>query len=106
MGNAQTGAKTDVIHDVQMGCKDDAWTGATTDISHDVWMCCTDNAWTGAMMHALVRLWLAVDILAVWLPLPLSAMVLCPHVQMLVQKHLHFIVIIVVIIVVIVVIVL
>ena len=36
----------------------------------------------------------------VWLPLPLplSATVLCPHVQMLLQKHFHFIVIIIVIV--------
>ena len=50
MGNARTGAKTDIMHDVQMGCMDDAWTGATTDILHDVWMGCTDNVWTGAMI--------------------------------------------------------
>ena len=28
MGNAWTGAMTDVMHDVQTGCPDDAWMGA------------------------------------------------------------------------------
>ena len=49
MGDAQTGAKTDVTHDVWTGCTDDAWTGAMTDIMGDVQMGCTDDAWTGAL---------------------------------------------------------
>ena len=32
--DAWTGAMTDVMHNVWMGCMDDAWTGATTDVSH------------------------------------------------------------------------
>ena len=48
MGDAWTGAKTDITHDVQMGCTDDAWTGAVTVVMHNVWTGCTDNAWTGA----------------------------------------------------------
>ena len=40
MGDAQTGAKTDVTHDVWAGSTDDAQTGAMTDVTHDVWMGC------------------------------------------------------------------
>ena len=48
MGNALMGAKTDITHDVQIGCTDDAETGAMTDVSHELWMGFTDDAWTGA----------------------------------------------------------
>ena len=41
MGDAWTGAKTDVMHDVWTGCMDDAWTGAMTDMTHDVRTGCT-----------------------------------------------------------------
>ena len=43
------GAKTDIIHNVQMGGTDDAQTGATTDLTHELQMGCADDAWTGAM---------------------------------------------------------
>ena len=49
MGDAQMGAGTDIMYDVQTGCMDDAWTSAMTDITHDVEMDCTDDAWTGTM---------------------------------------------------------
>ena len=45
MGNAQMGAKTDVMHDVQTGGTDNAWTGATTDVMHKLQMGCTHDAW-------------------------------------------------------------
>ena len=48
MGNAWTGAKTDIAHNVWMACMDDAQMGAMTDVTHDVWMGCTDDARTGA----------------------------------------------------------
>ena len=49
MGNAWMGAMTDIMHNVWMGCMEDAQTGAMTDITHNVWTDCTDNAWTGAL---------------------------------------------------------
>ena len=36
MGDAQMGAMTDVMHNVQMCCMDDAQMGAMTDIMHHV----------------------------------------------------------------------
>ena len=49
MGDAWTGAMTDVSHDVWTGCMDGAQMGAMTDIMHDVWMDCKDDSWIGAM---------------------------------------------------------
>ena len=49
MGDAWTGARTDVTHDVWAGGTGDAQTGAMTDVTHDVWTGGTDNPWTGAM---------------------------------------------------------
>ena len=37
MDNACTGARTDVMYDVQMDGMDDAWTDTITDIMYDVW---------------------------------------------------------------------
>ena len=37
MDNAWTGARTDVMYDVQMDGMDDAWTDTITDIMYDVW---------------------------------------------------------------------
>ena len=48
MGNPWMGAMTDVMHDVQMGCTDDAQMGAMTDVMHDVRMGSMDDAPTGA----------------------------------------------------------
>ena len=48
MGNAQMGAETEVMHDVQTGCMDNAQTGAMTDVSHKLRTGCTDDAHTGA----------------------------------------------------------
>ena len=38
MGNAWMGAMTDVTHNVQMGCMDDAWTGVLKGVMYDVLM--------------------------------------------------------------------
>ena len=35
MGNAWTGAMTDMMHNVQMDGMDNDWMGAMTDITHD-----------------------------------------------------------------------
>ena len=43
------GAQTGAMHDVLMGCMDDAQTGAMTDVSHELWTVCTDDAQIGAM---------------------------------------------------------
>ena len=55
MGNAQTGAMTDLTHNVHMCSMNDAQTGAMTDNvwtegTYDVW---TDGAQTGAMADIL-----------------------------------------------------
>ena len=55
------GAKTDVMHDVRMGCTDDAWMGAMTDVMHDVWMDCVDGAQTGAMTDVMHDVWTVGD---------------------------------------------
>ena len=47
MGDAQTGAKTDVTHDVWMSGMDDAWTGAMTDVAYELRMGCAYNAHMG-----------------------------------------------------------
>ena len=44
------------MHDVWMGCMDDAQTGAMTDVTHDVWTDCMDDAWTGAMKRITYNL--------------------------------------------------
>ena len=36
--NAQMGAMTDVMHNVQMDCTDDAWTGALKGVTYNVLM--------------------------------------------------------------------
>ena len=53
MGIARTGAKTDVMHDVQTGCTEDAWMGATTDALHKLQTGCTENAQMGAMTDVM-----------------------------------------------------
>ena len=44
MGDAQMGAMTDILHNVQMGCMDDAWMGAAKGITYYVLM---DGDFTG-----------------------------------------------------------
>ena len=46
MGDARTGAKTDVMHNVWMVGTDDAWTGAMTDMMHELQTGCAYNALT------------------------------------------------------------
>ena len=35
MGDAWTGAKTDITYNAQMGCTDDAWTGAPKGVMYN-----------------------------------------------------------------------
>ena len=57
MGNAQTGAMTDVMSNVWMDIIDDAWMGAMTDILHDVLTDHMDNAWMCAMTDIPYNVW-------------------------------------------------
>ena len=52
MGNAWTGAMTDVMHDARMGGTDDAQTGAMSDVMHDVQTGRTYNAQTNGTYDA------------------------------------------------------
>ena len=65
MGNALTGAMTDIMHDVWMCSTDDVQMGAMTDESYnvqtggmyDVWTDGMDNAQTGAMKDVPYGVW-------------------------------------------------
>ena len=46
-------AKTEVMHDLQMGGMDNAWTGAMTGLTHEQWMDCAYDAHMGGTYDAL-----------------------------------------------------
>ena len=44
------------MHDVWMGCMDDAWTVTMTDVLHELRMGCMDDACTGALKGVMYDL--------------------------------------------------